>query len=241
LYSIAFTAFRNSWQLFALLALVITVIEGLELLSSTNTAGIILTIFVAFYSHRMVLLGEAYDWKSKTSPEPMTKGARFPIWPFMWRSAVLFAVFLIAFIFLLAQLTNVSGPLEPDSLEFLSRILVCLVVILPFYGILLALIGTILPAAATEQNASLKSALRRGLKTFWRTLGRLIFGNMLFSATLLIVSVLLVTLLQSSGLGAGLPMHGLTFLINLGSYFSVMLAATALSMAYQEGEERLAQ
>ncbi|MCH2163192.1 MAG: hypothetical protein MK098_00840 [Marinovum sp.] len=113
------------------------------------------------------------------------------------------------------------------------------VVILVFCAVL-AWIGTSLPAAAIGADSSLRLAAQRGLRSFWRTMGRLVIGNFV----VWLIAFLLVDrlfMLISTHLSDNLHIAFLFILASLSQLilsFPAMLTACALCMAYiEEGGE----
>ena len=109
------------------------------------------------------------------------------------------------------------------------------------YGIVLSLIGTVFPAVAIGADKSLKTALQRGKLRFWKTLGRLAFGPFILSLLGVIGLIAFIRYLEGAGFNVSsaavdIPLSVLAYCINLGS---ILLAVTALSMAYIEAEKML--
>ncbi len=117
-------------------------------------------------------------------------------------------------------------------------VLIVLAALCPF-GIMLALIGTVLPATAIHGDSRLSTAFRRGKARFWSTLWRLIYGNVLFGIAALTLLTLATGLAETGTPDNRFVFLGLSFLASLISCMITLLAATALSMAYEETEPPL--
>lgn len=234
MYNRAFAAFRGNFPLFFIFAVMMTVLDELDLGTSFTGAQLVLTAFLAFYCHRMILTGECYAWSELTrtrwSENPAPKFG-----PFFWRFMLFALVFLVLLLFIYWMLRDfkVIPKDYPDSI-YLTFLLSALVAF-PFYGVFLALFGTVFPAAAINKNYSLEVAYERGKKTFWRTLWRLFIGNVCFTAAVVTV---VVWISNHVGPAPGsISYYIVSFLTSVTSCFSALLAATALSMAYLEIED----
>ncbi|MEM7076453.1 MAG: hypothetical protein AAGA28_04070 [Pseudomonadota bacterium] len=196
-----------------------------HVLPEAASLGVQLVLYghLAFYCHRITLTGETYSFRSWGDKRGLQS---YAIKPFVWRYLALSFV-LVALVFGASLLTLSINP-ALTIFGGLSAV--------PIYGIVLALIGTVLPAASIEEDASLGAAWRRGKLTFWRTVLRLTLGY----GVLLSIAVLLIASLVPSLSGIGIPETIIPHLVALSSaYVSccvVLLTAMALSFAYQEAE-----
>jgi len=220
-YNKAFNAFRSNLPLFFIFAIGLTLLEEFASRGTRIGGGLLLSGIVAFYCHRMVLLGESYGWEhtvKNTTPD----GAKIKIGPFLWRFLLICLSLIV-----LAVASFITFGVKNEQ----QVMLIILIALLPF-GLLLALLGTMLPAAATNGDASLSAAFRRGKKQFWKTLWRLLYGNVLFA----IVTLFLLLLAANAVPDTFAFSLGVSFFGSLISCVITLLAATALCMAYEEAE-----
>ena len=238
MYRIAFYAFKNNWHLFAVFAILASILPELPI---SRPLSLVFTVFisgyVAFFSHRMVLLGERYSWDLNINNTAGNKSWSYNTRSFTWRFFLLTTLFISLIIIPFILLFNGGVINSQDEEGIYASLFLLLFLALPFYGIVLFLLGTILPASATEGDAGLKLALQRGHRTFWKTLLRLLVGNVLFTIVLWTTVTIIVLKFESLLPGSYLVTYGLSFLASLGGNFGILLAATALSMAYQETED----
>lgn len=101
---------------------------------------------------------------------------------------------------------------------------------------MLSFVGTVFPAVAIGADRSLKTAFQRGKCRFWKTLGRLAIGPFAFTLLGTVGVIVIIGYLEEAGLNVtrasvDIPLAVLAYCINFGS---ILLAVTALSMAYLE-------
>ena len=106
-------------------------------------------------------------------------------------------------------------------------------------NIVLSLLGTVFPAVAIGADRSLKTAFQRGKLRFWKTFRRLAIGPFALSLSGMAALAAFIGYLGGAGFNVSsapvdIPLSVLAYCINFGS---ILLAVTALSMAYQEAEE----
>ncbi|MDW3224888.1 MAG: hypothetical protein R8G34_18725 [Paracoccaceae bacterium] len=205
-----------------------------QFLSSTSIfdGSLIAFAIIAFYAHRAILLDERLSWRNALW-RPSKDAQPIKMGPFLWRMFGwwTFAAAVWAFCFLALRRAsflpdqNIT-PDESAGLIFVGLILT-VVITLP----VLAAFGTMFPAAAVEGSTSLGSAWRRGRKSFWRALGRLWGGNILF---FVISSGVLLWLLPETGSPVMDGVMRVPF--ELVGIFAICLTAAALSLAYIEDE-----
>jgi len=241
MYQTAFQVFRQSLGFLLPMALLIEAVNLAFDISGGFT--LVLGAMLAFYFHRAVLLGNPYTFTDFFKLRA-TDGQNWLNWSFCWRFGVLLLIPGIVFIAMLVGLLYIVGlDHTPTDSETLGAALVAIVpgalVFLP----IAALVGTMLPAAAIEADASMGRAFQRGKKTFGVTLWRLFSGSCLYTLFLTIAMALCLGFLNAQApiLAANqIASFLINTLLSLLGFFTPLLTATALSMAYRTGEERLA-
>ena len=233
MYKRAISAFMASYPMFLMIAVLLVVVDEFIQLRTSLGARIFVTAMVAFFSHRMVLIGEKYGWAENFALRK--KGAdKLRIFPFVWRFSVLFLILIIITALIGWRLSSVIPKADTVGLFMVS----VFIALLP-YGMLLALIGTILPASAINEDASLSHAFRRGKRRFFKTLWRLVYGNFLFAMIYFATYLAMTNLLLDLGLYNGFIYYGMSFVGYMGGLLTTLLAATALSIAYEETRDCL--
>lgn len=233
MYRRAFGVLRQHSMLFLCATAVIAITEQilsplLNLVFQTAFCG-----FLAFICHKAILTGEPQTFEKLTALHGPNASSFIPfIWRYLLLSALLFASFLSAAAIL-------ASTLDPDLWVF--GYWTAIGAPLALSTLLLSLIGTILPAAALNKDASVGRSLARGKLTFISTLWHLLSGVGVFVTADLAMIFL-------AGSGHILPQTNqpvatqLWFVLNsFTNCCAVLLAATALSMAYQQAEVRLGQ
>ena len=191
---------------------------------------------VAYFCHRMVLKGERFDFAS-TFRGRFENGETAVNWRFTGYY-VLFLLFPIVVMGLIVWAIVASVGFEQLDRNQLERIVLTVAVpVLVPYGILLSLLGTILPATAVNDDTSFRAAFERGRHTFFATLGRLTGGSLLYTIAFIFFFGLLSKLLTFPEEGSGILYALISVPINVVALVPILLAATALSMAYETGEQ----
>ena len=240
MYREAFAAFKNSFGFFCVHAAILLFFENMLEGPLVGLPMAVAVAWIAFFSHRMALKGETYTiqeaLKSHANDEAKTKH-----WLFFGRYFVLLLGLFLAFgvIVFVASGTGLIQSTEPNSIE--TGIALSMMIAAILYGLLMAYVGTILPASAVKENSSWKSAIKRGKLKFWITLWRLVAGYLFWS----LGSIALITVVMLSVPNVGIDLENGTgpFAISYFGYmltcFGILLAATALSISYREAEEVL--
>jgi hypothetical protein len=224
-------AFNIYLRLFPMLASIALLIEGSALfLSDTARFGgsfvAYIVLLIAF--HRSILLNEKYSlWGNQVANE---KGStKLPFLPFSGRVILFFLPLFLVFIGLSIAL-YAAGIENTSAAVFLAFGATALV--FPFWG---ALAGTMLPAAAINGDSSFSSACNRGRQTYWRTVGRLFLGPVLFPVVMF--AIIIFSARQFPMLfAADYPVWAMFLAATVGTmigFFTPLLTATALSMAYR--------
>ncbi|KIT16348.1 hypothetical protein [Jannaschia aquimarina] len=229
-------SFKTYLRLLPLLAAVALMMEAAALLvSSSSSIGttVVVHILVTMAFYRAILLNESYSIRG-TPYATEKRAANLPFLPFAGRILLFFLPLAAVFA---SAIVALPTPTEHEN-QTAARALLALgmtTLVFPFWG---ALAGTMLPAAATGGDSSFRSALRRGRQTYWRTVGRLFAGPVLFQASVL---VLVVTAVPRMPIFAtDNPPIWMTLVVStLGTtiaFFTPLLTSTALSMAYRVAE-----
>lgn len=236
MYRVAADAFVAIWP--ALLTAAVC-LAGLKTIldEGTSTLGGALVVYamIALYAHRAILLGETMRWRdsfkrAKSDATPAKFG------PFLWRMFGwwLFAgtIWLCSFLILRWLFLPSFKGLTSD--EFAGAVIISLIPTVIVTLPVLAALGTVLPAAAVGGDDRLAAAWRRGRQTFWRTLGRIWGGNILF---FVIANGVLLWLIPTTGV---IVIDGaFQILFELVGFFAILLTASALSLAYQRADAAL--
>ncbi|SHJ35697.1 hypothetical protein SAMN05444000_107172 [Shimia gijangensis] len=232
MYALAFTTVRYNIAFYAIVTLVVVMLEMLM-----SAAGVVTLVFMGLtmlYTHRMIQLNEIYGW---TDPMSTTgrDGSKIPLFGYVLR----FCAYFVALMLILAgafMALEATGVLNPDA--FLSEIeygMWGMLVGVPVFACALAIVGTVLPACAERADTSLKTAFLRGRKTFGRTVLNLIAGPLVVAFVGFFCLGQIGWLLGGFDniIGRSLFRIAATILAILPA----MLTATALSMAYLKAEK----
>lgn len=234
MYPLALATVRRNIAFYAVVVLVVVMLE--MLMSSVGVVTLVFAGMTMLYTHRMIQLGEVFRW---SDPLP-TRGAddsRIPLFGYVLR----FMAFFIALMLVMTggfMALNAAGILDPDA--FLAEIDLALwgvVLTVPAFVLIFALIGTTLPACAERGDTSLGAALRRGRTTFAKTAMNLLMGP-------LAVSFIGFMVLGQAGWMIGslgdslIPRVLFRTLATVLTILPAMLAATALSIAYMHEKPR---
>ena len=233
MYKQALGAFVAHFSIFLAFAALATFLDEVDLGSSFVGVKIVLSGLLAFYCHRMILLGDDFGWDQVIAKRSKF-GNSIKLWPFMWRLLLATTLFILSATAIFFQLREVveSALQGPDV--FVVGFLLSALIALPLYGIALALFGTVFPAASINADASLSTAFTRGKARFWITLWRLFIGFFCFSMAGVAAYVSASVYFGYQTAADGVFYYVLSFGATLLGCFSTLLAATALSMAYQE-------
>lgn len=235
-YRIAAKAFVGSFPLVIIISVMLALAK--QFLPSTSQIGgtVIACALMAFYAHRAILLDETHSWRElfgwRTQKTPAIK-----MWPFLWRMYICWAFAAgVCFSLFMIQKTLFFAPDEAMDTNVKTGLVVISFALTVVFALpVLAAFGTMLPAAATGGNASLSAAWHRGRQRFWRTLGRLWGGSVLFDVLIYVMIVgLLIWLFPETG-NPGVY-AALRIPIELAGIFAIYLTAAALSLAYMETE-----
>ncbi|MBO9477666.1 hypothetical protein J7382_08990 [Shimia sp. R11_0] len=226
MYKYALLLFRQNWMFVLLTSVGLATVDLLSG-SSGVAASVIVQGFLVFVFHAALLTGASPNIFGNFGKDLQ------PTWRFWVAYAVpltfcIAAMLIVAFLFL-------GGVAIGGSTE-IWVILVFLVVV-PFWGVLIALIGTMVPAATLRQSISLSATLKRGRRSFWFVLWRLALGPGVFASALFA----LLMFLESHSIAPSFPetfqeltvINGAwSVLVEFIGLFSSALAASVLSMAY---------
>ena len=228
MYARAGSAFRSSLSLFGGFAVLLMMVDVLLPPPVDWPVTLLLTGALAFFCHRMILLDEAHTW---TGMFHLTQDPKIGPGPFLLR----FLLLSLLFGGLALVLDLSTGSVAPDLQPF-----IVLALLLP-YGLILAWFGTLLPAAVMGVKLGPSEAFARGRPARGRTLMRLILGPLLFGVLTATLGALAEQAILNMALSGRLGGPGLTlgirslqFCMALATCFVTLLAATALSLAFQE-------
>jgi len=179
--------------------------------------------FVAIMAHRAILLRESMWTRDGWTRPPDTH-------PGMFAGQFLWMAFLFSLTPTVLAILAIFGTLTNPYLHSQSSIWIGMAVLLgfAFQGVALSIWGTILPAAAKGSHMTLKQARSRGAPLLWRTLIRLAYGPLAFS---IVFGGIVFGMLQTLP-PALWPIFG--FIAGACFTMTIFLAASALSLAYQE-------
>lgn len=231
MFTLAFTTMRYN---IALYTIVLGVVVMLEMMM--KAAGIVTLVFTGLtmlYTHRMIQLNEIYGWADPLSTTGRD-GSKVPIVAYILR----FFAFFLTFMLILAGVfmaLEATGILNPDAL--LSKMdysIWGLALGVPTFACALAAIGTVLPACAVRADMSFRAAVRRGQKTFGRTVVNLIVGPVVVA--LVGFSLLGQAVWLLGGLDGFVVQIILRTVATAITILAAMLTATALSIAYGAAE-----
>lgn len=231
MYSRATSSFVTNFVYFASCAAILSAID-LIFSGSSSIVGLKLVFYalLSLHCHRLLLRGGKVPITAlfQKAPSGPLEG---PIKPFMLKLVAYWAIWAAiwaACIFILFRTSPGNG-----SEYFIGLILLAAIPTALICYVFLGLFGTALPAAAALQDASYSTALKTGRRSFWRTFFRLVTGSGLsFIAAAFIVALLDQALGQFSATAANLVTEIVGELLGM---FGVLLAATALCLAYEDG------
>jgi hypothetical protein len=239
MYKLAYQTLKKNIALFGSYVVLFVVVE--QFFEINSGMSFVVGAILALYTHRMILLDENYgaaDLFKKDGPN----GQKPPLLSFFLVSGIGLLVFiLIVGVVFYVLFYLILGANLDDKGQFIGAWFLSIIPAAGIYGIVLSLIGTVFPAVAIRADRSLKTALQRGKLRFWKTLGRLAIGPFALSLLWVIGLATFIRYLEGagfnvSGASVDIPLSVLAYCMNFGS---ILLAVTALSMAYQEGEETL--
>ncbi|WP_159453904.1 hypothetical protein [Ruegeria meonggei] len=162
-----------------------------------------------------------------------------PSWSF-WVAFLLPIFFLI-----LAMVTTifiVKSTLPDEALSGREALGYAMLFSIPLFGVLLAAVGTMIPAATIRTSTGVRAALRRARRSFWFILWRLVTGPTVFS--LIFMGVALT--LDQQGFASEVPETFAGITVSNAVYqtvagflgiFNTALTASIFSMAYTRVEE----
>ncbi|MFW8594296.1 hypothetical protein ACOHWE_08805 [Cribrihabitans neustonicus] len=234
MYARAGRSFLGNFPLFALFAAILAAADVIfEQLEMSNNgaigASLVLYAMATLYSHRLLLSGEkipmgALFRKSKNGPLAGPQG------PFMLKLIVFWLLAAVAWALCSWGIYNTLEA--PDRGKIFGVVILGILPAALLVYVVLALLGTVLPAAAALQDSGFSNALARGQRTFWVTLFRLLSGNGLFSLAGFAGMMLLILSMGNSSMIV--VEAGLGFLGELVGFFGIHLTAAALCMAYED-------
>ena len=231
----AFTAFRANLGFFLFITGLFAALDVLSAVMDRRLGyfgvKIFLAMAVAMYAHRMVLLKERVA-VADTMLGFRHKSEKPPLGLFILVASLFFAIGVGAMV---VSYSVVSGHI-PKSMHNNPGALVLLTSIpaLFFQALVLAAVGTILPAAATGQTVGIALAWQRGRQQFMRTLWRLISVNVLCILIYAVILVGLVYLVRTLPARFEPVFEWSRLGINaVKDCILILLTATTLSLAYE--------
>lgn len=231
LYSRAALVLRCNFWLFAAFAAIGVLADNLGEFSPGLGGTLVVYALISLFSHRLILSGASITLAESFRPGPNSALAG-PLLPFMLRFAGLLLIAASVFAVCAFSLWSLFASNE-KSVIFVLTMVSLLPTALLFYGVL-SLVGTVLPAAAAGQDASFGRAYEIGRQRFGRTYFRLITGNLLFSIANVVLTLGLAVLLPVS---QSAPLvYATEWLLTVLSIIPLLLTATALCMAFEEGQ-----
>lgn len=231
LYSRTGLVLRNNFWLFAAIAAIGVLADNLGEFSPGLGGKLVVYALITFFSHRLILSGASTTLAESFRPG-LNSALVGPMLPFMLRFAGLLLIGAVIWAICAFSLWSFFASNE-KSVIFLITILSLIPTALLSYGVL-SLVGTVLPAAAAGQDASFGRAYEIGRQRFGRTYFRLITGNLLFSIANVVLTLGLAVLLPVS---QSAPLvYATEWLLTVLSIIPLLLTATALCMAFEEGQ-----
>ncbi|QRF68146.1 hypothetical protein [Ponticoccus alexandrii] len=227
MYKNSFVTIARALPVLAPLVLLAAAAEYIEPRVPRALMSFVLYALMALFAHRASLLKERPTVRQALSGRA-ADGAPLPVLAFLLRAAVFIGA-LVALIFGLGYGLALYSGVEERLLRAVVVGGILLGIVL--HGILLSYTGTMLPACAVGDDASLAAAWARGKQTFGRTLGRLFFGSFLFSA---FTVILFVVIEGTLGEATGLRLAAERLLGAAMALVSTVLAAMALGRAYED-------
>lgn len=197
--------------------------------SGAGTTSTFVWCYLAFAAHSVVL---------KNTAGFATSGTGWQMFRFIWRTIVLSVIPALVIIPILLSGVNAESDTPKEVM-----ILAALLVAMPLFLIEFALFGTMLPAVVMDRGYGIGRTLKRGLKTFFGTAGRLIIGPGL----MMLIAVGFYTFFPHTGDAMLISEQGEIQTFNLIPEiittlifaYSTVLTAVVLSKAYITGEEKL--
>ncbi len=233
MYGRALSLFKTN---IALYTIVIVVVVMFELMM--QAVGIVTLVFAGLtmlYTHRMIQLDEVYGWADPLSTTGKD-GSKVPIIGYSLR---FLALFIILTLMITAGFITLDrfGVLDPnaETVDLAFAIWGVLIAVPAFCG-LMAVVGTVLPACAERGDTSLISAAGRGFKTFWKTLVNLVIGPVALAITGMII--LGYTGWHVDETSGWVLRAAYQIFVSILTIVPATLAATALSIAYLDAESR---
>lgn len=244
MYRRAAMVFRRNFLFFALMAVMPVVVSAFVQSVSTNSGGKILFYSMIMLScYRLVLSGASVPLIDtfRIKPDSPLGGA---MKPFLLRLSVLWvlkAIILGICTLAIYRFVQVIDPTfhvtESDTMFALIGIGILPTALIVFA--VLSLVGTMLPAAAVLQDASFGRAWATGRAVFWQTYKNLLLGNGLFAVATGLPFILIYFMFgEDEGTTSG---YFSDFCWELTAMFGLLLTATALCIAYENGQSLVAE
>lgn len=234
MYALGFQTLKNNIALYAVITLVVVMLEMIMTMQ-----GIVTLVFSGLsmlYTHRIIQLEEHFGWRD---PMPTTgkDGTRIPVVGYLLRFLALFVVLMLVMTGVFAGL-QASGVLDPD--EFLAEIEYAMwgiMIGVPVFALILTAFGSVLPACAERGDTSLRMALGRGRKGFFKTFFKLLLGP--FALALAFAMLLGQIGWMIGGFGDDLVSR-LMFrvIVTILTLIPTILVATVLSQSYLASKPR---
>ena len=230
MYRQAIKTYKENFSQVLLFAILLAIVPFF-ISTTTSYVDVIVVLFIAFYAHRNILVGEKMSFASNFKRNP-NKDAN-PQWRFIWRFLIL--SFGPAIPSVLLTLALFSGHFDKGA--FIGVFMVSYSL---FMAISLSLFGLVLPAASTQASLSFSDAFKLSKPKFWSTLWSLFYGP--FAVTLLNTAIIILLAALFADIPEGTPMHmvfefGISVIATAISAFSTILVATVLSLLYMNSVE----
>jgi len=223
-------AFQTYKEQFITILLVTLLMSILSLFTNVTFPVIALAAFIAFDTHRNILIGEKIDFKSTQLHVP--KGSnRYK--NFYWAYARCFAILILGPLVPAVILTLVIVNLLGIGSFILILLLICAII----YSIMLPLYGSALPAASIGADASYSSALKFSAPKFLYIVWKLAYGPIIFAILTIITAFNMPPLFPSitEGTSVYMVIHvAIAITVGLMIAFATVLVATILSQVYMD-------
>lgn len=237
MYRLAYQTLKKNAVFFGSYVVLLVVVE--QFFEINGGASFVIGALLALYTHRMILLDENFggaDLFKRHGPN----GQKPPMFSFFLVSGIGALVFMLLLGLGFYVLFYLLLDVNLDNKErLMGAVSLSLIPAAGVYGLLLSLIGTVFPAVAIGADRSLKTAFQRGKLRFWKTLGRLAIGPFAFTLLGAFGLIAATGYLERTGYNISsapvdIPLSVLAYCVNFGA---ILLAVTALSMAYREAEK----
>jgi hypothetical protein len=246
LYRRAFAAVAQHWWYFLVIAVILELGVGFFPESGwMNGASLMIYLIVNYAIYRYHMLGVHLVLLGR--PAPSERPEKF--WAFAWANVVLLALTVVVIVMLIIAVTTAltllsynvvflgDGEIFPaDSAGTIAAITL---ILLLFYGLILAVFGTTLPASAIGDPFGPRITFHRARHTFWPVVLGLLRGPGLVSALSVGVMLYLTTSvdmpIEMRDLSGAFSPVGLmaALLLQMAGFFGTTLGAIVMCDAYR--------